>query len=265
MKGSDRVYRGIVSGALAAAYRVVVCETDLQIYGGTPLAGLARETVLALRGQVEGYIRRHPDFIDALTPWPLDDPAPAVVRAMIRAGRRAGVGPMAAVAGAIAQGVGEALLEQGPEVIVENGGDVFLKTAAPVVIGLFAGASPLSLKVGLRLAGGGEPLAVCTSSGTLGHSRSFGRADAACLLSTDAALADAAATAVGNRVQGPSDIAAAIAFARGIEGITGAVLICGDRIGAWGSVELVPLHLRNPSAGRPAGGEKGVEFYRDKT
>jgi hypothetical protein len=134
-----------------------------------------------------------------------------------------------------------------------------------VVIGLFAGASPLSLKVGLRLAGGGEPLAVCTSSGTLGHSCSFGRADAACLLSTDAALADAAATAVGNRVQGPSDIAAAIAFARGIEGITGAVLICGDRIGAWGSVELVPLHLRNPSAGRPADGEKGVEFYCDKT
>jgi uncharacterized protein len=264
MKGSERVYRGIVSGGLAATYRVVVCETDLQIYGGTPLPELTRETVLALRGQLEGYIRRHPDFTDTLTPWPLEDPAPPVVRAMIRAGRRAGVGPMAAVAGAIAQGVGEVLLDHGPEVIVENGGDVFLKTASPVVIGLFAGASPLSLKVGLRVPGAAGPMAVCTSSGTLGHSRSFGKADAACIVSADAALADAAATAVGNRIRDPEDIPSAIAWARRIEGITGVVIICGDRIGAWGALELVPLQLGGAAGGRPSRGEKGVEFYPDK-
>ncbi|MDD2604973.1 MAG: UPF0280 family protein [Desulfobacterales bacterium] len=256
MESAERTYRRIVSGTLATAYRVVVCETDLQIYSGAPLAEIARETVLALRGHLEGYIRRHADFIHTLTPWPLDDPSPPVVRAMIRAGRRAGVGPMAAVAGAIAQGVGEALLQHGPEVIVENGGDVFLQTASPVVIGLFAGASPLSLKVGLRLPGDNGPLAVCTSSGTLGHSRSFGRADAACILCPDAALADAAATAVGNRVQNPSDIASALEAARRIEGVSGAVVICGERIGAWGAVELVPLHLRAPSGDRSAAGGK---------
>jgi ApbE superfamily uncharacterized protein (UPF0280 family) len=256
MKGSERVYRGIVSGALATVCRVVVCETDLQIYSGTLLVEQARETVLELRGQLAAYIRRHPAFIETLSPWPLDDPAPPVVRAMIRAGCRAGVGPMAAVAGAIAQGVGEALLAHSPEVIVENGGDLFLQTRASVVIGLFAGASPLSLKVGLRLPGATGPLAVCTSSGTLGHSRSFGRADAACLLSADAALADAAATAVGNRVQRAADIATAIDFAKSIEGITGAVVVCGDRIGAWGAVELVPVHLGGAFGDRPAGGGK---------
>ncbi|MBW1647682.1 MAG: UPF0280 family protein [Deltaproteobacteria bacterium] len=258
MKGSERAYRGIVNGALAVACRVVVCETDLQIYSRTPLAEQARETVLALRGQLEGYIRRHPAFIETLSPWSLDDPAPPVVRAMIRAGRRVGVGPMAAVAGAIAQGVGEALLDHAPEVIVENGGDIFLSTSSPVVIGLFAGASPLSLKVGLRLPGAGGALAVCTSSGTLGHSRSFGRADAACMLSADAALADAAATAVGNRVQRAADIAAAIDFARSIEGITGAVVVCGDRIGAWGAVELVPVDLGGaPERVLGDGGKRG--------
>ncbi|HDI59352.1 MAG TPA: hypothetical protein ENF48_03175, partial [Desulfobacteraceae bacterium] len=76
MKGSERAYRGIVNGALAVACRVVVCETDLQIYSRTPLAEQARETVLALRGQLEGYIRRHPAFIETLSPWSLDDPAP---------------------------------------------------------------------------------------------------------------------------------------------------------------------------------------------
>jgi ApbE superfamily uncharacterized protein (UPF0280 family) len=148
---------------------------------------------------------------------------------------------MAAVAGACAAAVGRKLLAYSPEVIVENGGDIFLKTAGPATVALYAGNSPLSMKVGLRIPAEATPLGVCTSSGTVGHSLSFGRADAACVLAGDTALADAAATALGNRVKGPDDIPAALQWLSGIQDIMGGVIIAGEKLGAWGEVELRPL------------------------
>jgi ApbE superfamily uncharacterized protein (UPF0280 family) len=160
---------------------------------------------------------------------------------MTAAGAAAGVGPMAAVAGAIAEAVGRGLLAHSNEVVVENGGDIFLQTDEPALAAVYAGTSPLSLKVGLRVGGGGRPCAVCTSSGTVGHSLSLGRADAATVVARSGALADAAATAVGNRVGSRRDLAAAIEFGRRIPGVEGIVVIAGDRIGAWGGLEIVSL------------------------
>lgn len=148
---------------------------------------------------------------------------------------------MAAVAGAIAQAVGQALVPLSPEVIVENGGDIFLSLAAPVTVALLAGDSPLSLKVGLHLEADQTPLGVCTSSGTMGHSLSFGRADAACVVAADAALADAAATALGNRVKTAADIGPALEWLARVSGVRGGVVIIGDTLGAWGQVELRPV------------------------
>ena len=116
---------------------------------------------------------------------------------MVKAGKNAGVGPMAAVAGAIAEHVGLGLLKSTNHVIVENGGDIFIKTDAPLTVGIFAGKSSLSLRIGIRLSGGPKPMAVCTSSGTVGHSLSLGRADAVCVAADSCAIADAAATAIG--------------------------------------------------------------------
>ena len=241
MKGQARTYRRVVPSGALVGYRVGVRETDLQIYSRQAMAELARETVLTLRGHLDAFIADHPVFLKSLSPWATETPAPPVVQAMIRAGRQAGVGPMAAVAGALAEAVGRVLLGRSAEVIVENGGDVFLKTDTPAVVGIFAGRSPLSLKLGLRLDTGAGPMAVCTSSGTVGHSMSLGRADAACILSPDAALADAVATAVGNRVRRVADIAPAVEFARRIAGVTGVLIVCGRQMGAWGAVELVGL------------------------
>ena len=148
---------------------------------------------------------------------------------------------MAAVAGALAESVGKALLEDVDEVIVENGGDVFLQTNAPVTVGIYAGDSPLSHSIGLRIPVQPEPSSICTSSGTVGHSLSLGNADAVCVVSSWCALADAAATAIGNHVRSAEDIRKAIEEARQIDGITGGVIIVGDTLGVWGTVELVPL------------------------
>ena len=193
------------------------------------------------RGYIEQYIRRFPEFATTLTPWQQDGPAPEIVRTMIAAGRRTGVGPMAAVAGAIAEAVGRALLQHSREVVVENGGDIFMALAGEVTTGLYAGQSPLSMRIGLQVVPGRKPLAVCTSSGTVGHSLSSGKADAVCIVSRQCALADAAATAVANRVTSPDAISEAIRFAQSIEGVKGVAAICGEQMGLWGDLRVVKV------------------------
>jgi len=239
-----RTYRHQDFGSGMTAFEVVSQETDLLVRADCRLEVETREKVVGLRGQIEGYIRRCPDFATSLTPWRNDDPAPAIVRDMIEAGRAAGVGPMAAVAGAVAGRVGRHLLTYSRRVVVENGGDIFLKTEGPAIAGLFAGNSPLSMKVGIRLESTGEGIGVCTSSGTVGHSLSLGSADAVCVIALSCALADAAATSIGNRICSARDIKPAISFGRSIEGVLGIVAVAGREIGAWGQVELVPLQAK---------------------
>ncbi len=236
-----RTYRQRVRRVGLRAFRVVCQETDLMVQADRLLDAEAREAVLSCRGQIDGYILRYPDFATTLAPWREPPFAPAVVREMIAAGRAAGVGPMAAVAGAVAERVGRQLLDYSRDVVVENGGDVFIQAKGPVVAGLFAGTSPLSMKLGINLADARDGIGLCTSSGTVGHSLSTGSADAVCVVSRSCALADAAATAIGNRIRSPREIKAGIAFGKRIPGVLGVVVIAGREMGAWGQMELVPL------------------------
>jgi ApbE superfamily uncharacterized protein (UPF0280 family) len=148
---------------------------------------------------------------------------------------------MAAVAGAMAESVSKDLLKLSKEVIVENGGDIYLATSRERTIGIFAGDSPLSLKIGIVIGPEDSPLGVCTSSGTVGPSLSFGKADAVCILSKSAALADAAATAVGNIVKEKKDIESGLERGKEIEGVLGILIIVGEKMGVWGNVKLVRI------------------------
>lgn len=237
----ERKYRNLLHSANLVSFRVAVKETDLFIHAVHHLETITKDFVLQHRGYIEAYIEKYPDFARTLKPWPIDGPAPAILKDMAVAGQKAAVGPMAAVAGAIAEHVGRDLLKHTDEVIVENGGDVFIKTYTEVIIGIFAGTSPLSMRMGLRIRPPKKPIAVCTSSGTVGLSLSFGKADAVCVVSDSCTLADAAATSVGNRIQSKDDIGKAIDFGKGINGVHGLVAIIGDRIGLWGDLEIVPL------------------------
>ena len=249
----ERTYRNqVYSEQAQASFQVVVKETDLFIRAGRDLADMAREFVLHHRGLLETYIRQHAGFAETLAPWDVRGPSPRIVREMASAGQQAGVGPMAAVAGAIAECVGKDLLDHTSDVIVENGGDLFIKSRQPVTIGIFANQSPLSLRIGLRVDASKKPMAVCTSSGTVGHSLSMGVADAVCILSASCPLADAAATAVGNHVQTAGDIHKAIKIGKKIKGVEGIIIIVKDKIGMWGDLEIVPLQ------------EKKVEFFTEK-
>ena len=239
MNPKERIYRNRISTDKLVAYNVQIRETDLLILSEIDLTPDVRKSVYKHRGFIESYIERHPDFLTSLAPVPNDSLAPPIVRHMITASHTVGVGPMAAVAGAIAEYVGNDLLEITRNVIVENGGDIFLMTDFDATIGIYAGNSPLTYKINLLIKAQETPMGVCTSSGTVGHSLSFGRADAVCVLSKSATLADAAATAVGNLVKDNRDIKAALERGIRIEGVLGVAVIIGESFGAIGDVELV--------------------------
>jgi len=237
-----RTYRNRVEPGHLVAFEVRIRETDLQILAGKDLRAEANAAVFQYRSQLESYIARHPEFASALTPLPADLTAPPIVKAMLAAGQAAEVGPMAAVAGAIAEYVGLALLAAGAgEVVVENGGDIYFCRRQESVVGIFAGPSPLSNRVGLKIPASLMPLGICTSSGTVGHSLSLGEADSVTVLARDTALADAVATLAGNAVQPGQSLEPALAKARAVAGILGLVIIRGEELGAWGEVELVAL------------------------
>lgn len=238
MSYQERTYRNRVSHSDLKSFHVCVRETDLSIYCDTDISQQAVESVYTYRGFIESYIEKHPDFLTSLSPVRVDDFAPPIIRDMITAALVANVGPMASVAGAVSEYVGNDLLAMSQDVIVENGGDIFIKTQREVRVGIFAGDSPLTYKINLLLKPAQMPIGVCTSSGTVGHSLSFGKADAVCVVSKSPTLADAAATAIGNLVKAKGDIRPALEKASQIEGVLGTLIIIGDQFGIIGDMEL---------------------------
>ena len=240
---SRRLYRRSLTGFRLRSFSVQVKESDLWVAVSShsfsaALPGQVEKLILNYRSRIETYLEEDPLFAAALEPCLVPPGAPEIIRKMVYAGNKAGVGPMAAVAGAIAEEVGFFLADKSPEVIVENGGDIFIKLLESARLGIYAGSSPLSGKIALKIEPGQTPLGVCTSSGTVGPSLSFGCADAAVVLSPSAPLADAVATALGNRVKSRADLEGALNYARDLDEVTGALLIVEDKIAAWGAIEL---------------------------
>jgi ApbE superfamily uncharacterized protein (UPF0280 family) len=236
-----RTYRNLVKTDDLVKFEVIVKETDLLVRAERDLSKETREFVLKYRHQLETYIAMNPEFQKSLIPLMEDPYAPEIVHQMIQTSQLAHVGPMAAVAGAMAESVSKDLLKLSKEVIVENGGDIYLATSRERTIGIYAGDSPLSLKIGIVISPEETPLGVCTSSGTVGPSLSFGKANAVCILSKSAALADAAATAVGNVVKEKKDIELGLEKGREIVGVLGALIIVEEKMGAWGNIKLTQL------------------------
>lgn len=236
-----RTYRHSIKDTDLVSFNVTVQETDLYIRARMNLEREALKSTLKHRESIEAYIKRHPMFLTTLEPLPAQPDAPQIVKKMSSAAEATSLGPMAAVAGAIAEYVGKELLAFSTEVIVENGGDIFLKLTRKRLVAIYAGNSPLSGKIALEIAPEETPLGICTSSGTVGHSLSFGKADAVVVLAPSAVLADAAATAIGNIIATTADIPKGIELAQEVEGLTGVLIIKDDKMGIWGKIRVTSL------------------------
>ena len=193
--------------------------------------------VVRLREVLERYIERQPGFRTSLVPLELLDDAPEICRRMARAAHPCGVGPMAAVAGAVAHLCAEAALAAGArEAIIENGGDIFIASPRRVVIGLYAGNHPLSGRLALAIPPERLPLSVCSSSGRFGHSTSFGDCDLATIVARDGALADAAATLAANAVKTEEDVEPALERVMAVPGIEAVLIVKGSKVGVAGDL-----------------------------
>ena len=241
MPYEQRTYRDYVKADNLVRFTVNERDTDLLILAEKNLYDKALAYTLKYRSDVEKYIDSDPMFFRAFTPHRIRYDAPQIIKDMAAAAKKTKVGPMAAVAGAIAEYVGRDLLNHTNEVIVENGGDLFLKINQIRKVGIFAGNSPFSEKIALEIEPRVTPFSICTSSGTVGPSFSFGKADAVVVIAQNACLADAAATAIGNIVKEITDIDHGLKFAKKIRKLDGVLIIKGDQMGALGKVRIVPV------------------------
>jgi len=235
----ERTYRSLINKDKITSYNVKIAESDLFISSDTNLANFAEKSLIKHRYSLESYTKNHPEFRKALLPLLEDNFAPPIVRDMISKSKICGVGPMASVAGAVAEFVGYDLLNQTENLIIENGGDIFLRSRNNLTVSVYAGESALSYKVNILVKPEETPLGICTSSATVGPSLSFGKADAVCVISQSATLADAAASAIGNKVKSKKDIKPVLDYGIKILGVKGIIIIYGNDMGVIGEVELV--------------------------
>lgn len=245
MDYTERSYRSRFSDDGRRWFCVKFLESDLWIGvdSGSYRASMEDEVyafLVDLRRQMDAYLLMDPAYKAALTPYDAGLEAPDILKEMSRVSHKTGIGPMSAVAGAVAKHVADFLGTK--DVIVENGGDIYAKATSDMDISVFAGQSPLSEKVGLHIPAAAFPIGICTSSGTVGPSLSLGRADAMMIVCKDVLLADSYATAFANRIQSVNDLQRVIESIQTIPEILGALAVKDDKLAVCGLYELRLFH-----------------------
>lgn len=234
----ERYYRRWQKPPDLTPFRIQHGETDLQIYAQSDLSFKAAELTARYRRQIEETIQQYPQFQTSLEPLNLVSPY-RIIREMIEKSGLAGVGPMAGVAGAVAEYVGSGLLPYTDDLIVENGGDLFMKSQSDRTMLVYAGEdSPFRDRLILKLKARQEPYGVCTSSAHIGHSLSLGKTDATVIVAPSAITADVFATAIGNLVKNEEDIERGLELVQDSGELLGALVVIGERVGAWGEIEF---------------------------
>ncbi|MDK2892909.1 UPF0280 family protein [Methanohalophilus sp.] len=211
---------------------IVTIKADEQEY-----IEVAKQSIISSRLLLEQYILKDPYFKITLEPHDCLDNAPEIALRMADASRQVGIGPMSAVAGTISAFAVEAMVEAGASyAMVDNGGDIAYITDRPLLVGIYAGTSPVK-DLAFVVQPSDHVKGICTSSGTVGPSISFGMADAAIVFSDNVSLADAAATALGNATEiGSRGVEESFRVLKGVNDIDGAVVIQGENIGMWGNI-----------------------------
>lgn len=240
-----RTYRTQFNVSRFQSFEVKYLETDLWI-GVNPssfkeeMKAVAFDKIKELRTRLDEYILTEPFFKKSLKPFQPSENAPFEAKEMAVAAERAGIGPMSAVAGLFAREVGETLLLNFSvdEMVIENGGDIFVLLKNELVLSVFAGDSPLSERMGLVIPPEKGKMGICTSAGTVGPSLSFGKADAVVVICEDVLLADAFATAFGNKVKSPNDVEKVINQSEKYPEILSMLIVCEDKVGIRGEYEI---------------------------
>jgi len=231
----ERFYRDILNTHGLKKFKVRVEETDLLVLAETFLKKEVEDEVKRQRDAIKHYIRDNPEFYTSFSPLHCESNE-AIINLMCDSE----TGPMASVAGAIAEVTGKKILTFTKQVFIENGGDIFARMHKDFNVGIYTGNPSLSFRLGLRIKGRNLPIGIATSSGTVGHSFSYGKADAVTVISASAALSDGSATYFGNLITGDAIEKEAVEKEiKKFPFIEGILIIKGKEIFVWGEIELV--------------------------
>jgi len=214
-------------------------ESDLYIVSDKEIdKKLAQTTLIKYYTQIENYIKKNPKFLSSLSPLEIIDPAPPIVKDMFEASKLAGIGPFSSVAGAVALYTGKSLLKFCNQIMVENGGDIFLKINKDKKIGLYLGENFHPQIITIKIKKRDYPFGICSSSSTIGPSLNFGRADLLSVIGKDAIISDVFATAYSNKIRKEKDINEVINEARSNSFIEAIIISFENKIFFWGNVEI---------------------------
>jgi len=214
-------------------------QTAVTIISDRKYLKVAKEAIFDARSQIGSKIHQDPFFGTTYEPYRPSDKDDHVVRRMCDASLLASVGPMAAVAGAIAEHAVTAMRDAGSEyAIVDNGGDVAIVCDRDVNIGMYADVNGRRLSI--RIPPTDDVLGICSSSASVGPSVSLGRSDISTVISRNVTLADACATTLGNLIKERQNMEEHLETVCSIDGITGCLAYCDGVLGMCGDVpELV--------------------------
>jgi uncharacterized protein len=220
-------------------YEVSLAETDLHITSKQSLdEGFIYKRIKEYRDQIQEYIDEYPEFKNTLSGFHLKGKPVLIVKEMIENTFSLDIGPMASVAGAIAESLGRDLVKITPEFVIENGGDICFKKKDKLCLGVYAGLDNPVNDLRILVKGEDKITGVCSSSSILGHSLSLGNADLVTIISESVILADALATKIANRVNTEADIGKKIEEIKIMPQIKGALIIKNNSLGLWGDIEL---------------------------
>ncbi|MCM8804061.1 MAG: UPF0280 family protein [Candidatus Omnitrophica bacterium] len=236
----ERFYRSLIENKNFIKFEVRVEETDLLIMSKKNLKKEIKKEVIKQREILKNYIKENPEFLYSFGPI-LIETDQEIIKLMSESSLLTKTGPMASVAGAIAEIIGKKFLRYSDEIIIENGGDIFAKIDNDFKVAIFAGKSPFSMKIGIKLKKRENPYGICTSSGTVGHSISLGNADAVTVVSSSSTLADGSATYFGNLVKDKINYELIISELKNFPFIEGIVIIKNEEIFVWGDLEIISL------------------------
>ncbi len=232
--------------------RIVVEESDIflsctDLIEKNEILSFVHDELYYLRQILKSYILIHPEFQTSLMPIKSDSSANLIIQEMLSASSLVNIGPFAAVAGTVSEYLAYRVSNflQGKnlpkDVLVENGGDIFIISTSERVVALLDKPQE-SIKIGLLL----EPtqgVSLCASSSTIGHSLSFGKAELVTILATKGSVADCMATACCNMLKSKDDFQRVLSFFEEIKphGLIGIFASCDNEILAFGDIKLTAI------------------------
>jgi ApbE superfamily uncharacterized protein (UPF0280 family) len=232
-------YRSSVKFNEKYNWRIIYKYSDMFIGCDKDISFRLEKLVREVYDVLESFIRKDKSFRTSLSPVKIREESPLLIKKMCQKATIFNVGPMASVAGAVCDYIAAGVDKYCHRLIIENGGDVFIKSNKDIDIGVFLKNENFKNKIYLKIKAKQTPCGICSSSGSFGHSLSMGKSDLVVVLSKSTISADAAATAIANKIIKPSDIEGTIEYYKKIKDVKGLLIVKDEKLGIWGDIELM--------------------------